>query len=93
MRPRGQTPRMHATGHGRLRSGSGGFNEAAGADPADACRAVCLVWRFRRFNEAAGADPADAPTIDLGRELTLAASMRPRGQTPRMPSKARRCIA
>ena len=37
------------------------FNEAAGADPADArrrCRGSAP--QRRRFNEAAGADPADA---------------------------------
>ena len=35
MRPRGQTPRMRATGMLTNRS-IAGFNEAAGADPADA---------------------------------------------------------
>ena len=38
-----------------------GFNEAAGADPADATYdSVLLSSVPRRFNEAAGADPADA---------------------------------
>ena len=37
------------------------------------------------FNEAAGADPADAPTLLLNLcACLLPASMRPRGQTPRM---------
>ena len=35
------------------------------------------------FNEAAGADPADAH-VDLLQTGGLVASMRPRGQTPRM---------
>ena len=38
-----------------------GFNEAAGADPADACRHLSMNSTGSRcFNEAAGADPADA---------------------------------
>ena len=64
MRPRGQTPRMPAIEGVRERGPvvRTGFNEAAGADPADA------GWdsldpgygRPSCFNEAAGADPADA---------------------------------
>ena len=60
MRPRGQTPRMpprDRAGAGRTR----GFNEAAGADPADApAPTTCRVPGVCDFNEAAGADPADA---------------------------------
>ena len=37
-----------------------------------------------RFNEAAGADPADAGTGNSVSGESLRASMRPRGQTPRM---------
>ena len=41
------------------------------------------------FNEAAGADPADA-TVSKGVSAeTTSTSMRPRGQTPRMPSRWR----
>ena len=43
-------------------AGANRFNEAAGADPADA--GARSMWRGPwacRFNEAAGADPADAP--------------------------------
>ena len=36
MRPRGQTPRMHDFRVPLLESALLGFNEAAGADPADA---------------------------------------------------------
>ena len=36
------------------------------------------------FNEAAGADPADAALMISNRAFPLLASMRPRGQTPRM---------
>ena len=62
MRPRGQTPRMHEKSRiihldrPELR-----FNEAAGADPADASTSRNIPNRTMRFNEAAGADPADAP--------------------------------
>ena len=85
MRPRGQTPRMRRqhvlVG---LNPGRPAFNEAAGADPADAHRSV----RERRitlpFNEAAGADPADA-RCGSRRCRPMLPSMRPRGQTPRMP--------
>ena len=43
------------------------FNEAAGADPADAGCACRMRMRRprRRFNEAAGADPADAEPGDI----------------------------
>ena len=37
-----------------------GFNEAAGADPADARARRSPRLGSGRFNEAAGADPADA---------------------------------
>ena len=41
--------------------------------------------RRPRFNEAAGADPADAVLIARNRTFAdIRASMRPRGQTPRM---------
>ena len=36
------------------------------------------------FNEAAGADPADASLADESSPGRNGASMRPRGQTPRM---------
>ena len=43
-----------------------------------------------RFNEAAGADPADASAAEIVSSVHGAiASMRPRGQTPRMPAAAR----
>ena len=61
MRPRGQTPRMPPTTRPATPTRRR-FNEAAGADPADADKLAegicCSVFRF---NEAAGADPADAP--------------------------------
>ena len=87
MRPRGQTPRMPApTGPSQTPSSSR-FNEAAGADPADACLSRWFVDATIRFNEAAGADPADATARPVaGRQSCTRASMRPRGQTPRMPS-------
>ena len=45
----------------RLRGSEAGFNEAAGADPADAAvRQSGVSSTGNRFNEAAGADPADA---------------------------------
>ena len=45
------------------------------------------------FNEAAGADPADAaPAVLMSRNRQSRASMRPRGQTPRMPVKIIRKI-
>ena len=37
-----------------------------------------------RFNEAAGTDPADAIAAHFGVDPVVLASMRPRGQTPRM---------
>ena len=85
MRPRGQTPRMR-TGVGRRASGRTRFNEAAGADPADARgpddadeRQAPASMRPRgqtpRMLEGRGAGLGDPPR----------ASMRPRGQTPRMP--------
>ena len=37
MRPRGQTPRMPQAGMALRNARLLGFNEAAGADPADAC--------------------------------------------------------
>ena len=43
------------------------------------------VPRPGRFNEAAGADPADAAEQGLDLWPKQLASMRPRGQTPRMP--------
>ena len=65
------------------------FNEAAGADPADAHTLLTLDQdksrEFAGFNEAAGADPADADTeAATDTDLLAFASMRPRGQTPRM---------
>ena len=86
MRPRGQTPRMLGSEDGSdcLRIS---FNEAAGADPADAVDsdagaagdAVAASMRPRgqtprmRVVAEARLGVVDAP-----------ASMRPRGQTPRM---------
>ena len=97
MRPRGQTPRMPRSTVERPKSR---FNEAAGADPADARRQPGYAQLVEaRFNEAAGADPADArvrvtvkspsmtgadPADAHVRDRSQAASMRPRGQTPRM---------
>ena len=41
------------------------FNEAAGADPADARRTwIDSSLVLTRFNEAAGADPADATSAE-----------------------------
>ena len=60
------------------------FNEAAGADPADAARTRRCDRALRRFNEAAGADPADATYDMVANDWYRVASMRPRGQTPRM---------
>ena len=66
------------------------FNEAAGADPADADYLRSTpAWAGNApgFNEAAGADPADAlrrSRMGEDRNAFGAASMRPRGQTPRM---------
>ena len=61
-----------------------GFNEAAGTDPADAALAWRRPQRSTRFNEAAGTDPADARG-GFGKGCAgPGASMRPRGQTPRM---------
>ena len=84
MRPRGQTPRMRPGGP-RRRSCRASFNEAAGADPADApCSRSRAAPCGCCFNEAAGADPADAPGT-LPTDISgQPASMRPRGQTPRM---------
>ena len=110
MRPRGQTPRMPATGisssfiHSCFNEAAGAdpadargaatsssttrrrFNEAAGADPADA-RAEFVKDQlcYTCFNEAAGADPADANPRNVVPVRDPLASMRPRGQTPRMP--------
>ena len=73
-----------------IRSGTRySFNEAAGADPrADPADAREEGPRPRRpasrFNEAAGADPADAPNRLPRLRGRRRASMRPRGQTPRM---------
>ena len=63
------------------------FNEAAGADPADALSTLRLHGHgAAAFNEAAGADPADAPSeIHKTIRILSVPSMRPRGQTPRMP--------
>ena len=64
MRPRGQTPRMLPRIRCVISARKYGFNEAAGADPADARTPASLRPGRRnqpRFNEAAGADPADAP--------------------------------
>ena len=61
MRPRGQTPRMPSAEE-KVRFYPVGFNEAAGADPADAPAGRSESREAARcFNEAAGADPADAP--------------------------------
>ena len=75
----------------RRRAGHGGrgrrsFNEAAGADPADARLRPRRRSRRSRsgFNEAAGADPADATHPAPTSPIPPVASMRPRGQTPRM---------
>ena len=61
MRPRGQTPRMPEGAEAEA-EGADRFNEAAGADPADAQAARQSTDKNlkNRFNEAAGADPADA---------------------------------
>ena len=60
MRPRGQTPRMHLSQEEVLQNHPR-FNEAAGADPADAlCMMHIGIYIQWGFNEAAGADPADA---------------------------------
>ena len=61
------------------------FNEAAGADPADARPGARSSAVASGFNEAAGADPADAHVKLSDDERAIVASMRPRGQTPRMP--------
>ena len=62
-----------------------GFNEAAGADPADAMWEIDgCYFNSWSFNEAAGADPADARNARADAPAMLPASMRPRGQTPRM---------
>ena len=60
------------------------FNEAAGADPADASAVRHSACDTGCFNEAAGADPADALEPAHVPDRRPAASMRPRGQTPRM---------
>ena len=88
MRPRGQTPRMRPP-PSRRPAASAGFNEAAGADPADARCAFRRgrTWGPAGFNEAAGADPADAPPRADLKRAGFMASMRPRGQTPRMPCR------
>ena len=87
MRPRGQTPRMLLDRVDEepevVR-----FNEAAGADPADALCLLLLLLLQPGFNEAAGADPADARRGEAARGQPDSASMRPRGQTPRMPLKS-----
>ena len=76
---------MPSTGSTRRSAGPTRFNEAAGADPADASsRQAAMTARCWRFNEAAGADPADAWGTLASRLPLLEASMRPRGQTPRM---------
>ena len=80
MRTRGSTWRTPARS----------FNEAAGADPADARETrLSLTPSPSCFNEAAGADPADATDAPGSRTIASTASMRPRGQTPRMPDVAR----
>ena len=67
MRPRGQTPRMPVAAPDTQALIDGSyltrFNEAAGADPADAADGcgACRMTISCCFNEAAGADPADAP--------------------------------
>ena len=63
MRPRGQTPRMlEPRDEPAQNLLLAGFNEAAGADPADASGVEegGLKSTPPSFNEAAGADPADA---------------------------------
>ena len=62
------------------------FNEAAGADPADAPKRMRQRLEPGCFNEAAGADPADAGRLAVIQRHGPFASMRPRGQTPRMLS-------
>ena len=49
------------------------------------CRPAVGWCGVNGFNEAAGADPADARVQAMVRVRARAASMRPRGQTPRMP--------
>ena len=85
MRPRGQTPRMPRV-EGRKRVKYLSFNEAAGADPADA---EDMKVRFERPFTASmrprGQTPRMRPrAAHHGPPGT--ASMRPRGQTPRMPA-------
>ena len=86
MRPRGRTrrtPRMLHVRPGESQSGPRYFDEAAGAYPADASRRKRASSPTTcRFNEAAGADPADASASPY--RTSEPASMRPRGQTPRM---------
>ena len=65
MRPRGQTPRMSRPQVVR-REIKNCFNEAAGADPADAAKRALYPGCQFRFNEAAGADPADATSPPWG---------------------------
>ena len=90
MRPRGQTPRMRPGSRSSSPTAAPCFNEAAGADPADAPPAVRQGGPDRRcFNEAAGADPADAAPRGGPRPVRGPASMRPRGQTPRMRERDR----
>ena len=67
MRPRGQTPRMLAGQGLPLPPPRNSFNEAAGADPADASRGLSFRARWSCFNEAAGADPADASVPNTNR--------------------------
>ena len=85
MRPRGQTPRMPCSGSW-YRPARRSFNEAAGTDPADASRRGCSPPATASFNEAAGTDPADAARVRKRDFKLPSASMRPRGQTPRMRS-------
>ena len=84
MRPRGQTPRMLVEGStAPLRVAC--FNEAAGADPADASLSAVRVAVDRHASmRPRGQTPRmrdSAPLMSPARD----ASMRPRGQTPRMP--------
>ena len=85
MRPRGQTPRMPRRDAELDRAGKSTFNEAAGADPADARVAPAGA----RLRQPSMRPRGQTPRMRAGWHVQGARlhspSMRPRGQTPRMP--------
>ena len=92
MRPRGQTPRMPEGDRPTRTRSPIRFNEAAGADPADANDTVG-TWEPVRVASMRprGQTPRMLQVDQAAEHDGRVASMRPRGQTPRMRKVSTGC--